>query len=109
LTIFGEKIGVFLKNQCYEQIFAKTSSSLSKNANFSPKRSGENIFLNHNIGPGTLFAYPTKFQSDKSAIFNVDEPWKTFKFGDRATGQPSRKFPLPSGFEPTIFSTTLRQ
>jgi hypothetical protein len=22
LTIFGEKIGVFLKNQCYDQIFA---------------------------------------------------------------------------------------
>jgi hypothetical protein len=30
LPIFCEKIGVFLKNQCYDQIFSKTSSSLSK-------------------------------------------------------------------------------
>jgi hypothetical protein len=28
--IFGEKIGVILKNECYDQIFAKTSRSLSK-------------------------------------------------------------------------------
>jgi hypothetical protein len=26
----AKKIGVFLKNQCYDQIFAKTSCSLSK-------------------------------------------------------------------------------
>jgi hypothetical protein len=30
LRIFGEKIGVFLKNQCHDQIFATSSSSLSK-------------------------------------------------------------------------------
>jgi hypothetical protein len=28
--IFAEKFGVFLKNQCYDQIFAKSSSSVSK-------------------------------------------------------------------------------
>jgi hypothetical protein len=27
---FSAKIGVFLKNQCYDQIFSKTSCSLSK-------------------------------------------------------------------------------
>jgi hypothetical protein len=27
---FRRKIGVFLKNQCYDQNFAKTSSSLSQ-------------------------------------------------------------------------------
>jgi hypothetical protein len=30
LSLFCEKIGVFLKNQCYDQLFAKTSCSLSK-------------------------------------------------------------------------------
>jgi hypothetical protein len=30
LPIFGEKFGVFLKNHCYDHIFAKTSNSLSK-------------------------------------------------------------------------------
>jgi hypothetical protein len=30
LPTFGEKIGVMLKNLCCDQIFAKTSSSLSK-------------------------------------------------------------------------------
>jgi hypothetical protein len=37
VPIFGEKIGVFLKNQCYDQYFSKTSSSLSKKTPiFSP-------------------------------------------------------------------------
>jgi hypothetical protein len=30
LPIFGEKIGFFLQNQCYDQIFAKTSRSWEK-------------------------------------------------------------------------------
>jgi hypothetical protein len=41
ITIFSdfcrfsaEKNGIFLKNQCSEQIFAKTSSSLSKKRQF---------------------------------------------------------------------------
>jgi hypothetical protein len=29
-AIFRQKNGVFLKNQCYDQIFAKNKSSLSK-------------------------------------------------------------------------------
>jgi hypothetical protein len=43
LTIFGEKICVFLKNQCYDQIFAKASRCLSKSANIFAKFFGENI------------------------------------------------------------------
>jgi hypothetical protein len=49
-TFFGGKIGVFLKNQCYDQMFAKkTSRSLSKKLLFFAKCFGENNF-NHNIG-----------------------------------------------------------
>jgi hypothetical protein len=33
LPIFVEKVGIFLENQCYDHMFAKTSSTLSKNAN----------------------------------------------------------------------------
>jgi hypothetical protein len=35
LPIFGEKIDVFLKHQCYDQIFAKNSSSLGKKRQYS--------------------------------------------------------------------------
>jgi hypothetical protein len=43
--VFGEKFGVFLINQCYDQIFSKSSSSLSKKiANNFAKFFGENIF-----------------------------------------------------------------
>jgi hypothetical protein len=42
---FGEKIGVFLKKQCYDHIFAKTGSSLStKTASIFAKCFGENLF-----------------------------------------------------------------
>jgi hypothetical protein len=34
LTIFGDKIGVFLKNQCYDQIFESFSLVLSKKRQF---------------------------------------------------------------------------
>jgi hypothetical protein len=40
---FRRKIGVFLKNQCYDHIFVKTSCSLSKNAVFFAEFFGENI------------------------------------------------------------------
>jgi hypothetical protein len=43
LPIFGENIGVFLKNQCYDRIFEKTSISLSKKRQFFDKFFGENI------------------------------------------------------------------
>jgi hypothetical protein len=39
----AEKNGVFLKIQSYDQIFAKASSSLSKNANIFANVFGENI------------------------------------------------------------------
>jgi hypothetical protein len=42
ITIFDEKIGVFLKNRCYDQFFATTSSRLSKNANIFAKFFGKN-------------------------------------------------------------------
>jgi hypothetical protein len=38
------KIGVFLKKQCYDKIFTKSSKSLSKKASFFAKFLGENIF-----------------------------------------------------------------
>jgi hypothetical protein len=37
LPIFGEKNGIFLNNQFYDTIFAKTSSSWSKKRHFLPK------------------------------------------------------------------------
>jgi hypothetical protein len=40
-TNFGRKIGAFLKNQCYDQIFAK--SSLSKIRQYFRKIFGENV------------------------------------------------------------------
>jgi hypothetical protein len=43
-AIFGEKIGVFLKNQCYDKILAKASRSLSKKRQyFFANLFGENI------------------------------------------------------------------
>jgi hypothetical protein len=45
---FPRKNWRFLKNQRYAKIFEKTSSSLRKNANFSPLKK---CFLNHYIGP----------------------------------------------------------
>jgi hypothetical protein len=45
LKILGVKNGVFLENQCYDQIFAKTRSSLNKNVNFFSKFLGDNIFF----------------------------------------------------------------
>jgi hypothetical protein len=42
-TILGEKIGVFLKNQCYDQFFQNLALFLVKNANFFAGFFGENI------------------------------------------------------------------
>jgi hypothetical protein len=41
---FLQKLAFFLKNQCYDQIFAKTSCSLSKNANIFAIFFDENTF-----------------------------------------------------------------
>jgi hypothetical protein len=43
LTIFGEKIGVFLKNQSYDQNFASISFVLSQKRQFFAIFFGENI------------------------------------------------------------------
>jgi hypothetical protein len=43
---------VFLKNHCYDQVLAKTNSSLrKKTANVFAKVFAENIVKTHNIGP----------------------------------------------------------
>jgi hypothetical protein len=39
----AKKIGVFLKNQCYDQLFSKIGSFWDKNANFFAEFFGENI------------------------------------------------------------------
>jgi hypothetical protein len=44
LPIFGEIIGVFLKTKCYDKMFAKNSSRLSKKWQFVLKKFGETIF-----------------------------------------------------------------
>jgi hypothetical protein len=51
LPIFGEKNGVFLKNQCYDNIFAKNSSSLSKKRRFFRRKIRRKYLKNRNIGP----------------------------------------------------------
>jgi hypothetical protein len=43
LPIFGEKNGVFLKNQCYDQNFAKFSFVSSQKRQFFAEFFGENI------------------------------------------------------------------
>jgi hypothetical protein len=48
---FSAKNGVFLKHQSYDQIFAKTSSILSKKRKMFAKFLGENIFKIVSIGP----------------------------------------------------------
>jgi hypothetical protein len=45
LPIFGEKIGVFLKNQCYDHNFLQNLARVgAKNANIFDNFFGENIF-----------------------------------------------------------------
>jgi hypothetical protein len=48
--IFGEKIGVFLKNQCRDQIFAKTSSFSKKNTNIFAKCLGDFLWPEGQFG-----------------------------------------------------------
>jgi hypothetical protein len=54
-TIFGEKIGVFLKNQCYDQNFAYLSFVLSQKRQFFRWIFRRKYFKNHNIGPCTTW------------------------------------------------------
>jgi hypothetical protein len=58
-TIFDEKIGVLLKNQCYDPFFQKLAVVLSKSANFFADFFAENIFKIITSVPGTAWAiYP---------------------------------------------------
>jgi hypothetical protein len=61
LPIFGdicqfsaEKIGVFLRQQCYDQILAKTGSSLSKKLQYFCKIFLQKYLKNRDIGPGLI-------------------------------------------------------
>jgi hypothetical protein len=58
-TIFGEKIGAFLKNQCYDQIYAYLSFVLSQKRHFLRQFFGETIFKNHDKGP---WIFPVEVQ-----------------------------------------------
>jgi hypothetical protein len=51
LPIFGEKIVVFLKNQCYDQSLAKTGCSLSKKRQHFRQMFWRKYLKNDNIGP----------------------------------------------------------
>jgi hypothetical protein len=52
---FRREIGVLLKKQCYDKIFTKTSSSLSKKVpNFFAKFFGENILQIITSVPGHI-------------------------------------------------------
>jgi hypothetical protein len=51
LPIFGEKIGAILKNQCYDHNFAKSSSSSSKKRQYFRHIFGRKYLKNYNIGP----------------------------------------------------------
>jgi hypothetical protein len=54
--ISAKKWAFFLQNQCYDLIFAKTSSSLNKNANIFAKFFRRKYLKNHNIGPRIFFS-----------------------------------------------------
>jgi hypothetical protein len=51
-TIFGERIGIFLINQCHDPIFAWFSFVLSKKRQVFRQIFKRKYFLNHNVGPG---------------------------------------------------------
>jgi hypothetical protein len=53
LPIFGEKNGIFLKYQCYDQLFSKFSFVSSQKRHFFRKIVWRKYLKNHNIGPWT--------------------------------------------------------
>jgi hypothetical protein len=52
--IFGEKIGIFLKYQCYDELFSKSSFVLSQKRQFFRKNVWRKYLKNHNIGPRAM-------------------------------------------------------
>jgi hypothetical protein len=75
LPIFGEKFGVFLNTQCYDQNYAKTSSNLrEKNAIFFAKFFGENIFKIITSVPRLIsFAYQVCVVLQQRALRSVGQ------------------------------------
>jgi hypothetical protein len=64
-TIFCEKIGVFLKNQCYDQNFALFTFVFESKRKFFRWIFWRKYFKNHNIGPG---ANPTITSYNASVV-----------------------------------------
>jgi hypothetical protein len=50
-SIFGEKVGVFIKNQCYDQLFSKLGFVLRQKRQFFRWIFRRKYLKNHNIGP----------------------------------------------------------
>jgi hypothetical protein len=59
---FGENIGVFLKNQCYDQFFSYFTFELSQKRQFFRE-----IFFYHNIGPS--FACVKNYSPRKTVFY----------------------------------------
>jgi hypothetical protein len=100
--IVGEKIGVFLKYQCYDQLFSKCSFVLSQKRQFFRKNFRRKYLKNHNIGPrlgefshnellfslgsfyyrsGPIVLWATFFLRKKLCIHLAKRGWATFWAG----------------------------
>jgi hypothetical protein len=72
----AKKIGVFLKNQCYDQLFSKFSFVLSQKHQFFRRIFRQKYFKNHNIGPG--FFEKMAQNVAQSQTWNVEKVAKKF-------------------------------
>jgi hypothetical protein len=77
LPIFGEKIGVFLKNLCYDQLFSKFSFVLSQKRRFFRKMFRRKYLKNHNIGPRPETVPPSVVSSSLAMRPRATEPSET--------------------------------
>jgi hypothetical protein len=77
LPIFVEQIGVFLKNQCNEQFFAKTNICLNKKRHLFCLNFWRINSKNRNIGPNFFFQHLSLklFRGQKSDPFNKRIPF----------------------------------
>jgi hypothetical protein len=62
-----KKIGIFLKNQCYDKNFAYFSVVLSQERQFARQKIRRKYLKNHNIGPWHMF-YEAQVQYEKLAF-----------------------------------------
>jgi hypothetical protein len=68
-TIFGEKIGVFLKNQCYDQLFSKFGFVLRKKRPiFSLNFSAKNILKIITLVPGNTSIFKLSDPNNRDAL-----------------------------------------